>query len=225
MNVNDDFSKRVVMHGDSIEWESSPMPGVDRRRLDRVEGENERVTTIVRYAAGSQFSSHVHGGGEEFIVLDGVFEDDYGAWPQGSYIRNPPGSKHTPGSALGCTIFVKLWQFDPDDRTFIHTNINKLGAIDEAHRPGVSASPLFRDDSEDVRFERWSNHSTIEIDNTGGAEIFVIDGIFRQAEDTFQKLSWLRLPPGGPTIVSTGDDQALVWIKTGHLRQLVAPVD
>lgn len=34
MNVNDDFSKRVVMHGDSIDWEDSPMPGVQRRRLD-----------------------------------------------------------------------------------------------------------------------------------------------------------------------------------------------
>ena len=225
MNVNDNFSKRVVMHGDSIDWEPSPIPGVDRRRLDRIEGENERVTTIVRYAAGSQFSSHVHGGGEEFIVLEGVFEDDYGAWPQGSYIRNPPGSEHTPGSAPGCTIFVKLWQIDPDDRTFIHTNINKLGSIDDAHRPGVSASPLFRDDSEDVRFERWSSHSTIKIDTKGGAEIFVIEGTFRQAEDTFRKLSWLRLPPGNSINVSTGDESALVWIKTGHLRQLLAPVD
>ena len=81
MNVNDDFSKRVVMHGDSIKWEDSPMPGVQRRRLDRVKGENERVTTIVRYAPDSSFSAHTHGGGEEFIVLEGVFEDDYGDWP------------------------------------------------------------------------------------------------------------------------------------------------
>lgn len=78
MDVNGDFSKRVMLHGDSIEWETSPMPGVDRRRLDRIDTENERVTTIVRYAPESQFSSHVHTGGEEFIVMEGVFEDDYG---------------------------------------------------------------------------------------------------------------------------------------------------
>lgn len=84
MNVNGDFSTRVMLHGDSIEWETSPMPGVERRRLDRIDTENERVSTIVRYAPGNQFSSHVHTGGEEFIVMEGVFEDDYGAWPAGS---------------------------------------------------------------------------------------------------------------------------------------------
>jgi len=131
MNVNSDFSKRVVMHGDAIAWEDSPMPGVQRRRLDRVIAENERVTTIVRYAPGSHFSSHVHTGGEEFIVLEGVFEDDYGNWPAGSYIRNPPQSSHTPGSTAGCTIFVKLWQFDPDDRTYVHAHLDKLGKVSD----------------------------------------------------------------------------------------------
>ncbi|MGB7300857.1 MAG: cupin domain-containing protein, partial [Burkholderiaceae bacterium] len=128
MNCNDDFSKRVLLHGDSLPWEASPMPGVDRRRLDRVVGDHDRVTTIVRYAPNSRFSAHAHPGGEEFIVLDGVFEDEYGDWPPGSYVRNPPTSKHTPGSRSGCTIFVKLWQFDPDDRTFVHANRHKLGA-------------------------------------------------------------------------------------------------
>jgi len=132
-----------------------PMPNVDRRRLDRVAEPHDRVTTIVRYAPGSQFSSHVHTGGEEFIVLDGIFEDDYGAWPSGSYIRNPPGSKHTPGSANGCTIFVKLWQFQDDDRTFIHANRHKLGSVEDRHRTGVKVSPLFQDEMETVQFEQW----------------------------------------------------------------------
>ena len=78
MDVNGDFSKRVMLHSDSIDWEDSPMQGVDRRRLDRIDNKADRVTTIVRYAPESSFSPHVHTGGEEFIVLDGVFEDDYG---------------------------------------------------------------------------------------------------------------------------------------------------
>ena len=49
--------------------------------------------------------------------MDGVFQDEHGDYPAGSYIRNPPTSRHTPGSSAGCTIFVKLWQFDPADRT------------------------------------------------------------------------------------------------------------
>ncbi len=96
MDVNADFSKRILLHSDEIEWTESPMAGVDRRRLDRIDNDVDRVTTIVRYAPNSSFSPHVHTGGEEFIVLEGIFEDDYGNWPTGSYIRNPPTSKHKP---------------------------------------------------------------------------------------------------------------------------------
>ncbi|MBX2881255.1 MAG: cupin domain-containing protein [Granulosicoccus sp.] len=219
MNVNADFSQRVVLHGDEIDWEASPMPGVDRRRLDRVVAENERVTTIVRYAPGSQFSSHVHGGGEEFIVLEGVFEDDYGDWPAGSYIRNPPQSSHTPGSKPGCTIFVKLWQFHPDDRTFVHANLNKLGAVEDAQRPGVHVSPLFRDAYEDVRFERWDANTSGHIDASGGAELFVLDGSIEQQGDSLRRHSWLRMPVGSDLLVSAGSDGASLWVKTGHLAQ------
>jgi anti-sigma factor ChrR (cupin superfamily) len=220
MDVNAYFTKRVVMHGDSLVWESSPMKGVVRRRLDRVDTENERVTTIVRYAPESQFSPHVHTGGEEFIVLEGVFEDEYGDWPAGSYIRNPPQSKHTPGSKLGCTILVKLWQFDADDRTYIHANLNKLGAIPEQGRSGVSVSPLYKDNRENVRFEQWEPGATINIDSSGGAEIFVLEGGFEQAGDELRKHSWLRMPVGSTISAIAGPDGASVWVKTEHLRNL-----
>lgn len=217
MNVNADFSKRVVVHTDDIEWEASPMPGVDRRRLDRVAGENDRVTTVVRYAPGSQFSSHVHGGGEEFIVIEGIFEDDYGQWPTGSYIRNPPGSSHTPASTNGCTIFVKLWQFHPDDKTFIHANRFYLGAVDDAHRPGAAVSPLFKNDYETVRFETWAPNSTISLPTDGGAEVFVLEGQCQQAQDTLGKHSWIRVPGNLPLTFTTQHDGATVWVKSRHL--------
>ncbi len=220
MDVNADFSKRVVMHGNSIPWEPSPMPGVERRRLDRVDTENERVTTIVRYAPESHFSSHVHTGGEEFIVLDGVFEDDYGAWPEGSYIRNPPQSKHTPGSTPGCTILVKLWQFQPDDRTFIHANRHKLGLVGDRDREGVSVSPLYKDDHENVRFEQWDAGAVVNVDASGGAEIFVLSGSFNEQGDELAEHSWLRSPVSSVIEATVGSKGAYVWIKSGHLSGL-----
>lgn len=220
MDVNGDFSKRVVLHGDAIPWEESPMPGVDRRRLDRVDTENDRVTTIVRYAPGSQFSPHVHGGGEEFIVLEGVFEDDYGEWPAGSYIRNPPQSKHTPGSKPGCTIFVKLWQFDPDDRTFVHANRHKLGKVHNREQAGVYISPLYEDHRESVRFEQWEPGAGVRIDATGGAEVFVLEGGFTEGGDELTRHSWLRSPVDTTVQATVGSEGAAVWVKTNHLRGL-----
>jgi len=221
MDLNADFTRRVVLHADALPWEASPMPGVQRRRLDRVDGDPERVTTLVRYAPGSRFSAHVHGGGEEFIVLDGVFQDDYGDWPAGSYIRNPPQSGHAPGSVAGCTILVKLWQFDPQDRTFVHAHIDRLGAVPHRDRDGVAVSPLFEDAHEQVRIERWAPGARVTIDVPGGAEVFVLDGGFRERDDRLRVHSWLRSPPGSRIEADAGARGARVWIKTGHLQHVV----
>src|SRR5262249_11641352 len=115
----------------------SPIPGVHRRMLDRIGDEVARATTIVRYAPYSRFSSHTHGGGEEFLVLDGVFQDERGDYPAGTYVRNPPTSSHTPGSEPGCTIFVKLWQFDPSDRTPVRIDTSALSFAQAPDIPGV----------------------------------------------------------------------------------------
>jgi anti-sigma factor ChrR (cupin superfamily) len=64
MNLNSAFDQRVVLFTRDATWSLSPAPGVERRMLDRVGGEIARAKRIVRYAPGSQFEQHVHGGGE-----------------------------------------------------------------------------------------------------------------------------------------------------------------
>lgn len=223
MQINADFTRRVAMHADGIDWAGSPTPGVSRRMLDRIGGEVARATSIVRYDPDSRFPAHVHGGGEEFIVLDGVFQDEHGDFPAGTYVRNPPTSRHTPGSAPGCVIMVKLWQFDPDDRTHVIIDTNRIGAVADPVRPGVAVTPLFRDTREDVRIERWSSSTTVDLHWEGGAELFVLDGGFSQDGERFRRHSWLRLPDDGQTTASAGPEGAVVWIKTGHLRFVSAP--
>ena len=218
MELNADFTQRVVVHADEVPWQESPMAGVSRRMLDRIGGEVARATTIVRYDPGSHFSSHVHTGGEEFIVLDGVFQDEHGDFPAGSYIRNPPQSEHTPGSAPGCVIMVKLWQFDPDDRTHIRIDMNKIGHVSDPARPGVNVTPLFLDSREDVRLEHWAPHADVTVDAAGGAELFVLKGSFEEGGDQFNRHSWLRVPIGYDVHSRAGPDGATVWIKNGHLR-------
>jgi anti-sigma factor ChrR (cupin superfamily) len=87
--------------------------GVDRMMLDRIGDEVARATTIVRFAPNSAFDAHTHGGGEEYFVLDGVFSDEAGDYPAGTYVRNPIGTSHRPHiGPEGATILVKLHQFD-----------------------------------------------------------------------------------------------------------------
>jgi len=223
MELNADFSRRVVVHGDAIPWQASPIAGVSRRMLDRIGGEVARATSIVRYDPGSRFSAHVHGGGEEFIVLEGVFQDEHGDFPAGSYIRSPPQSRHTPGSEPGCTILVKLWQFDPADRSHIRIDLNKIGAVADPARPGVTVTPLFLDAREDVRVEQWQPGAEVPIEAPGGAELFVLEGGFDEGGDTLREHSWLRLPIGSRTTAKAGPAGGRVWIKSGHLRFVAPP--
>ena len=216
MNLNANFDERVIVHSHEVEWKASPMPGVDRRMLDRIGDEVARATTIVRYAPESKFSAHTHTGGEEFIVIDGVFQDEHGDFPVGTYVRNPPTSSHTPGSDEGCTIFVKLWQFDPEDRTQITIDMNdELKNTDKA--------VLFEDARETVSVQNWKAGESVEIDLPLGGEFLVLEGGFHDGEDDLRKHSWLRLPQGSQLKAKAGDNGAKVWIKTGHLPYAQAP--
>ena len=219
MRINADFTKRASVHAGESDWVRSPMPGVERRMLDRVGDEVARATSIVRYAPESAFSPHAHPGGEEFFVLEGVFQDERGDYPAGSYVRNPPASRHTPRSQAGCTIFVKLFQFDPADRSHVTIDTRLVDAAASAGRPGVTLIPLFSDGREDVRLEQWRADASIALDVPGGFEALVLAGSFEEGGETFTQHSWLRLPRGSRLAAVAGSAGARLWIKTGHLQQ------
>ena len=225
MRINAEFDERVVVHSEQLDWLDSPMPGVQRRPLDRVGDEIARATSIVRYAPGSHFSPHVHTGGEEFLVLDGVFQDEHGDFPAGSYLRNPPTSRHTPGAEAGCTIFVKLWQFAPDDRQHVRTTLDELQLSAESHHPGVSSALLYSDSLETVKLVEMLPATTLTDDSLDGFEMLVLDGTVVEEDDTLGPRSWLRLPVGQPLGIAAGQQGARIWLKSGHLRAVQAQIE
>ncbi|MFL5298551.1 MAG: cupin domain-containing protein [Phenylobacterium sp.] len=215
MEINADFTIPAVVHAAAMPWVASPMPGVERRMLDRVGDEIARATSIVRYAPGARFSPHVHGGGEEILVLEGVFQDEHGDYPAGAYVRNPPGSAHQPRTEVGATILVKLWQFDPHDRTTVRLDTAAVPKLPFAE--GAWVQPLHLDARESVSLQIWAPHAHVHIRSHEGLEAFVLEGGFEEAGEAFARHSWLRLPPGHDLEAAAGPRGARLWIKTGHL--------
>ena len=108
MQINMDFAQRVVVPPEQHQWVSSPTPGVNRVMLDRDGVESGRATSLVRYAPNTTFPLHVHGGGEEILVLEGTFYDEHGVYPKGTWIRSPHLSAHQPYTKDdGALIYVK----------------------------------------------------------------------------------------------------------------------
>ncbi len=219
MLINDDFTQRVVVHGDELEWLDSPIDGVHRRPLDRIGEEVARATTIVRYAPYSSFSPHVHTGGEEFFVLEGVFQDEHGDFPEGSYIRNPPQSRHTPRSTPGTIIFVKLWQMRPEDSTHVRLRTDYMQSVPVTGFDGVTVTPLYQDHLEDVALYRLEAGSRLNLTTPKGAEVLVLDGTVAEGEDSLRKYSWMRAPLNSELNLRAGTQGAKIWVKQGHITQ------
>lgn len=223
LRVNADFDRRAVVRPADYRWVASPMPGVERMMLDRIGGEVARATSLVRYAPNSRFSSHVHGGGEEFLVLEGAFGDEHASYPAGTYVRNPIGTRHAPRvGERGCTILVKLHQFAAEDRE--QFAIDTRAAEWRAAEPGVSLLPLHSFGSERVMLARWAPGSAPQPhDHPGGEEMFVLEGGFSDEHGEYPAGSWVRYPPGSEHAPTANAAGALLYIKSGHLAHVSTP--
>ena len=216
MQLRSDFTQRAVVLPDEQVFVPSPLAGVERVMLDRVGDEVARATSIVRYAPGSRFSEHVHALGEEFLVLDGTFSDERGEYPVGSYVRNPPGSAHAPWSRGGCTLFVKLRQFDPDDleRKVVDTRAAEWrpGLVE-----GLSVLPLHEFGTEHVALVRWAPGTVFRPHvHVGGEEILVLDGTFEDEFGRYPAGSWIRSPAMSRHHPFSREGCTL-YVKVGHL--------
>jgi anti-sigma factor ChrR (cupin superfamily) len=218
MRINAEFSQRVVIRPEDYRWVDSPTQGVERMMLDRIGDEVARATSLVRYAPGSTFPEHVHGGGEEFLVLEGTFGDEHRDYPAGTYVRNPIGTRHSPRVGdQGCVIFVKLHQFDASDdaSVVIDTRAVEWPAPETS---GFETTLLHRHRSERVSLVRWAPDTAWKAHaHEGGEEIFVIEGSFSDEHGTYPAGTWLRHPHGSTHDAFTRDASALLYLKTGHL--------
>ncbi len=216
MKLHSDYSQRVVIDTTAMAWTPSPLAGVERKLLDRDGDEVARATSLVRYAPGSSFSAHTHGGGEEFYVLEGVFEDEHGAYPAGTYVRNPVGSRHVPRSTLGCTILVKLWQFEDGDST--QFAVDSLTSEWLPGRvPGQTQIPLHAFGDEVVVIIDFAPGTTsLHHVHARGEEVFVLSGTLSDEHGDYPAGTWYRAPPGSSHRPFSREG-CRIWFKAGHL--------
>ncbi len=215
MLVNADFSRPASVSPADYRWTASPQGGVERVLLDRVGAEQARATSIVRYAPDSHFPCHAHPGGEEILVLSGTFSDDGGDYPEGWYLRNPPGSSHRPHSAAGAMIFVKLRQMAAAERDRVR--IDTRDASRWRHAGGRAECPLFQDGCERVSLLRLAPGLPLLAPAAGGVEVLVLAGALAGGGRLLPQGSWLRQPRGAAAVFIAGGQGATVYLKTGHL--------
>lgn len=214
--LNHDLGLPASIHTSETTWQPSPAKGIKRLLLERIGGEKAaRATSIVSYEPGSYFEPHAHPKGEEFLVLSGTFSDEYGDYPAGTYVRNPPGSSHKPFSQDGCMIFVKLQQFAMTDNERIVIRLNEKRP-DEL-KIQYKLKTLFNDYERVEIINAKENCSLPEAWTRLGVEILVLDGAISDGNQIHNTGSWLRLPLNSPTKL-TALKNSTFYFKFGHLK-------
>jgi anti-sigma factor ChrR (cupin superfamily) len=195
-DINADLSQQIVVDTAQMPWEASPSGTVWRKPLYREGGEFGPVTSIVKYEAGGKFRTHPHPQGEEIFVLDGEFCDDHGRYPAGTYLLNPEGTEHAPYSDIGCTLFVRLRQYDGDERKQLVINMHdkewRQGMVE-----GLTILPLYTQPQypENMALVRWQADTYFpEHTHPGGEEILVLEGTFEDDLGCYPTGSWIRSP-------------------------------
>lgn len=215
--IRTDLAERSVVLPGAAPWVPSPAAGIDRILLDRF-GDDGRATSIVRYAPNAAFPRHVHHGGEEIMVLEGLFLDEQGRYPAGTYLRNPVGSAHAPSAGPeGATLFVKLHQASPDDAAHVVIDTPTAGWL-PGSVPGLTVMPLHAFADEHVALVRWAPHTRFHRHmHRGGEEILVLEGVFRDEHGTYPRGAWIRSPHGSIHSPFTEAEGATIYVKVGHL--------
>lgn len=215
--LNMDFSKTACVRPQEQDWVKSPADGVSRLHLEREAEESGHTTSFVRFEPGSHFPQHQHHQGEEIYVLEGVFSDENGDYPAGTYLRNPPGSIHTPFTKQGCTLFVKLEQFQADDLKSV-----VLLPQDQHWQPGIGnlkVLSLHTHHTESTALVFWPQNEVFQRHtHWRGEEIVVIKGNFIDEYGEYPAGSWVRSPhlsQHHPRV----DVETLILVKVGHLNQ------
>ena len=213
--LNMDFSKMVCLRPENQQWVTSPADGVSRVHLERVAEESGHTTSFVKFEPDSFFSQHSHPKGEEIFVLEGVFSDEYGDYPAGTYIRNPPDSYHKPFTRVGCTLFVKLEQFQNDDT--VHVVIRPE---DQQWRQGIGnlkVLSLHAHGTESTALVSWPQNEVFQAHHhMGGEEIVVISGRFIDEHGEYPAGTWLRSPHMSQHFPWV-EEETLIYVKVGYL--------
>ena len=212
-SLNQDFTKRVVINTLIGEWHTSPSSGVERLYLERDNmGEFAKASSIVKFQPGSEFEDHMHDNGEEIFVLEGIFSDQYGDYPKGTYLRNPHNSNHVPFSKDGCKIFVKLRQFKKGDNISIVKNTLNSEWL-QGLVPGLKVMPLHEYQTEHAAMVKWEPNTRFNAHkHWGGEEIYVVDGVFYDQFGAYPKGTWIRSPHLSEHQPFTRSEGALIFV-------------
>jgi anti-sigma factor ChrR (cupin superfamily) len=219
--VNADPSMVAVMDTNTMPWEPTEWPGVSRKVLELVhDAKKGRETSLLKFAPGAKIPTHVLEHRMDVVVVEGTYADGHGEYGAHSFLRNPPGFRHTPASKDGCVIYVK-WRvpIHPGAGERVVIDARTAQWLDFPHR-GAKVLHLYpnADGIETSRIGNVAPNRKLPSHNHSiGEETLVLDGCLKDEYAAYSKGIWFRMPCGVPHAPYTEADGCLMLIREGDL--------
>lgn len=202
-------------------WEPTEWQAISRKVLELVNDPKKgRETSLLKFEPGAKIPTHVLKHRLDVFVLEGAYEDDHGEYGPHTFIRNPPGLRHTPASKGGCVIYAK-WRVPirPNAGERIVIDAKTAQWLDFPHR-GANVLHLYPN-ADGIETGRIGNvHPNRKIpshDHSIGEETFVLKGCLKDEYTAYTPGIWFRMPCGVPHAPYTEGDGCMMLIREGDL--------
>lgn len=217
---NADPDAVVVLHTNDMAWEETDHQGVTQKLLERViDDEKGRETAIVRFGPGTTLPTEETAQRIDMFVLEGTYADESGEYGPRTFIRVPAGSRHTPSSKDGCTLYIKRRNPFRENEERMTIDTNTVEWLSFPHR-GADVVHFYRDPHgiETARFGQVYPEKRIpEHDHAMGEETLIVDGYLKDEHGTYGPGTWFRFPIGVPHTPFTEGESCYMLIREGDL--------
>lgn len=218
--INADPKAVAVMNTNVMAWEPTEWPGVSRKVLEFVDHPRMgRETSLLKFEPGAAMPASVLVDRLDVFVVEGSFADEHGSYGTHTFIRNQPGTRFTPVSALGCVLYMK-WRVPirPGGQRIV-IDAKTAQWLEFPHR-GADVLHLYPN-SDGIETGRighvHTNRKLPSHDHSIGEETFVLKGCLSDEFAAHGQGVWFRMPCGKAHAPFTGDERCMMLIREGDL--------
>ena len=204
--MNSDYEQKVLIDTNTIQWQETQVKNVFKKILAIKDKEE---TSLIKLNEGSVLNQEQKINSVEIFVLEGTYINEYGEYPQGTYLRLPEENEALVKSDKACVIFRKTNFFTDKQKIIIDTNTT----LWLQGQGNLEVMPLY----EQTALVKWpKGERFIPHKHWGGEEIIVLKGVFMDEYGEYPKGSWIRSPHLSEHFPYV-NEETIIFVKTGHM--------
>ena len=204
--MNSDYEQKALIDTNTIQWQETQVKNVFKKILAIKDKEE---TSFIKLNEGSVLNQEQKINSVEIFVLEGTYINEYGEYPQGTYLRLPEENEALVKSDKACVIFRKTNFFTDKQKIIIDTNTT----LWLQGQGNLEVMPLY----EQTALVKWpKGERFIPHKHWGGEEIIVLKGVFMDEYGEYPKGSWIRSPHLSEHFPYV-NEETIIFVKIGHM--------